>query len=151
MSVRSLFLIGLRLLVGGVFIAAAVPKILDPQAFADSIRGYRVVGPLAGAWIALFMPWLELVLGTGILLPSLRRISGLMIAALLLLFMALHVSAWMRGLNVECGCFGAAYGAQPNLPWLLLRNGILLAATAVLLNQDLASPSGLKSAETNTR
>lgn len=136
-SKRHLFVLIARLIVAGAFVMAALPKIQDPVAFSTSVSAFRVTDAGLSSWVALLLPWLELVIGIGILLPIIRRTSGALIALLLLLFIALHASAWMRGLDISCGCFGAETGeATTDYRWLILRNLLLLGATILVLQQD---------------
>lgn len=136
-SKRHLFVLIARLVLAGAFVMAALPKIQDPVAFSTSVSAFRVIDSGQSTWVALLLPWLELVIGIGILLPVIRRTSGALIALLLLLFIALHASAWMRGLDISCGCFGAETGeATTDYRWLILRNLLLLGATILVLRQD---------------
>ena len=131
-----LILIG-RLIVSATFILAALPKIQDPAAFATSVEGYRVVTGNLTVWIALALPWLELVAGFGLLIPQIRRGSALVIALLLIAFILLHASAWARGLDINCGCFNAhESGKAPNYLWLILRNICLLATCTCVMIRD---------------
>ncbi|MFQ3225186.1 MAG: putative oxidoreductase [Lentimonas sp.] len=134
---NTLFVLILRLVLAGIFVMAALPKIQDPIAFAVSVSAFRVVDSDLSGWVALLLPWLELVLGLGILLPAIRRTSAALIGALLLLFIVLHTSAWVRGLDISCGCFGAETGESgSDYRWLILRNALLLGATILVLRQD---------------
>lgn len=134
---RHLFVLLGRLALAGVFVTAALPKIEDPVAFASSVDAFRVINSGLSGWVALCLPWLELVLGIGILLPVIRRASGALIGLLLLLFIALHLSAWARGLDISCGCFGSETGeATADYRWLILRNLLLLGAVLLVLKQD---------------
>jgi uncharacterized membrane protein YphA (DoxX/SURF4 family) len=143
MNQKSLFVLVARLVLAGVFVMAALPKIQDPVAFATSVGGFRVIGPELAAWVALSLPWLELVIGVGILLPAIRRTSGALIGLLLALFIGLHVSAWVRGLDINCGCFGAETGeVSSDYQWLIVRNIALLLAVALVLRQDLRNKNG---------
>lgn len=136
-SKQSLFVLIARLVLAGAFVMAALPKIQDPVAFATSVNAFRVIDSGLSGWVALLLPWLELVIGIGILLPTIRRASGALIGLLLLLFIALHTSAWMRGLDISCGCFGAETGeSSTDYRWLILRNLLLLGATILVLRQD---------------
>ena len=75
---------GARLLLGIVFIYAAAGKIGDPADFALAIANYQI---LPSAWInptALFLPWLELVCGLGLMSGVLKRGSALVITLLLI-------------------------------------------------------------------
>jgi uncharacterized membrane protein YphA (DoxX/SURF4 family) len=131
-----LILIG-RLVVSAAFILAALPKIQDPAAFAVSVEGYRIVTDNLIIWIALALPWLELVIGFGLLIPQIRRGSNLIIALLLIIFIALHASAWARGLDINCGCFDAQESEKtPGYLWLILRNIGLLTACIFVLIRD---------------
>jgi len=135
-SMAYLMLIG-RLTLSAAFILAALPKIQDPAAFAISVEGYRVVTANLAMWIALMLPWLELVAGFGLLIPQIRRGSNLIIALLLIVFIALHASAWARGLDINCGCFNAHESEKtPDYLWLVLRNIGLLTACIFMLIRD---------------
>tara|TARA_B100000497_G_scaffold111385_1_gene131451 strand:+ start:53 stop:496 length:444 start_codon:yes stop_codon:yes gene_type:complete len=131
-----LILIG-RLVISATFILAALPKIQDPAAFAVSVEGYRMVTANLAMWIALALPRLELVTGFGLLIPQIRRGSALVITLLLAVFIALHASAWARGLDINCGCFNAHESEKtPDYFWLILRNIGLLTACIFVLIRD---------------
>ena len=135
-SMPYLILIG-RLVISATFILAALPKIQDPAAFAVSVEGYRMVTANLAMWIALALPWLELVTGFGLLIPQIRRGSALVITLLLAVFIALHASAWARGLDINCGCFNAHESEKtPDYFWLILRNIGLLTACIFVLIRD---------------
>lgn len=140
-SPKAYLLLIARPVVSAAFIMAALPKIQDPVAFAVSVEGFRVVTGDLASWVALGLPWLELVIGFGLLIPQIRRGSALMISLLLIVFIGLHASAWMRGLNISCGCYGANESDQsPNYLWLILRNVGLLVACVCLLARDCCKP-----------
>ena len=139
---RHLIVLIARLVLTGTFVMAALPKIKDPVAFAASVNAFRVVGSDISNWIALFLPWLELILGIGILLPQIRSSSSILIATLLIVFIGLHASAWMRGLEISCGCFGAKSAEEPtNYLWLITRNTLLLAACVLVILKDRKTKS----------
>ena len=101
------------------------------------MEGYRIVTGNLAMWIALVLPWLELVAGLGLLIPQIRRGSNLIIALLLIVFTVLHASAWARGLNINCGCFSALESEKiPDYLWLVLRNIGLLTACIFVLIRD---------------
>lgn len=121
-----------RVTLAGLFLYAGVIKWLDPSAFALEIARYELFPELAG-YAAASLPAIELVLGLGMLaLPSTwRRSAALAALALLVVFTFAASSAIARGLDIECGCFGA--GSSP-ITWLtLLRDLALVAASALLV------------------
>jgi uncharacterized membrane protein YphA (DoxX/SURF4 family) len=145
---QGLLLLLARLVVGGAFVLAALPKIQDPVAFATSVAAFRVIGSELSAWVALLLPWLELVIGIGIVVPTIRRVSGSLIALLLLVFIGLHISAWTRGLDISCGCFGAETGeAASEYHWLILRNAGLLIAALLTITRDVRNKAHLSDSQ----
>lgn len=132
-----LVLIVARLVVAGTFVMAALPKIQDPVAFTAAIQGFQVIDGALAQWIAIILPWFELVIGVGLLIPALRRTSGLCMALLLVSFIGLHASAWARGLDIACGCFGKEMEPTTDYRFLILRNLILLIVVAWLIWRDV--------------
>lgn len=139
LNVKAYLMLIARLVLVAAFLLAALPKIQDPVAFAVSVEGFRVVSGQPALWVALALPWLELVIGVGVLIPQIRRGSALLIVGLLILFIGLHASAWMRGLDISCGCYGES-DTPTNYLWLILRNVALLAAASVVLIRDWRNP-----------
>ena len=124
-----------RLVLVAAFLLAAIPKIQDPVAFAISVESYRVLTGQAVLWVALVLPWLELVIGFGLLIPKMRRASSLLIMLLLFIFVGLHTSAWIRGLDIDCGCY-AIESVSSNYFLLISRNCALIIAAIFVFNRD---------------
>ena len=136
-SYSQLFVLIARLVLASVFVSAALPKVRDPVAFSSSIEGFRIIGPTLSNWVALILPWLELIIGIGILLPWIRRSSGIIISALLLMFITLHASAWVRGLEINCGCFGFDTSEKTtNYLKMIVRNTLLLGTCLFIVYKD---------------
>ena len=107
---RDWFHLILRLVIGGIFIYAAVPKILSPQEFYLDILGYDIVEGLPAKLAALLLPWIELLAAIGVIfgvwyMASLRIFQGLLAFFTILLIVTL-----IRGITADCGCFGSAGG-----------------------------------------
>ena len=125
----------LRLVLVAAFLLAAIPKIQDPVGFAISVESYRILTGQAVLWVALVLPWLELVIGFGLLIPKMRRASSLLIMLLLFIFVGLHASAWIRGLDIDCGCY-AIESVSSNYFLLISRNCALIIAAVFVLTRD---------------
>ena len=97
-----------RLIVGGLFIYAGVLKIADPLGFAQDIQNYRLVpaGHRASS-TALILPWLEILAGAALVAGLFKRTSAGLISLMLVVFIVLVAVTMVRGLDVDCGCFGA--------------------------------------------
>jgi uncharacterized membrane protein YphA (DoxX/SURF4 family) len=96
-----------RLVLGGLFVYAGVVKVLDPLEFAQNIRNYRLVGQSLSFLAAVVLPWLEILAGVALAAGVWTRASALIISGLLVFFILLTLVTIARGLDVECGCFGA--------------------------------------------
>jgi uncharacterized membrane protein YphA (DoxX/SURF4 family) len=92
--------------VGGVFAAAAVTKVGDPQATVRAVRAYDVVPEPLVPPLGYALPYVELGLALLLILGIGVRYVAAISAALLFVFIAGIVSAWVRGLKIDCGCFG---------------------------------------------
>ena len=128
MSGRGLIRWTLRVLVGGVFVYAGSVKLGDPASFAAQVEGFRLVRGVGAGWIAAYLPWLEVVAGLCLLGGPLARGATVVLSGLLVAFLVALLSAWARGIDVACGCFGGGADAAGGLPLAVLRNVGLLAA-----------------------
>lgn len=129
-----------RIALGLIFIAAAFLKLADPAAFAEEILHYRLLPyPLAAA-LAVYLPWLELAGGAAVLCRWRERGALLLLTGLSVIFCAALGSAWARGLNISCGCFGPSTQAS-NLPLAFVRAFALGAAAFSLLLATRAAPT----------
>ncbi len=116
-----------RLLLGGIFVYTAVPKLTHPAEFARLVYGYRILDPSLVNLAAITLPWIEVTAGSFLALGVLPRSSAAVVAGLLALFMAAGALALARGLKIECGCFFPLLTGD-RLTWrLLARDGALFA------------------------
>jgi len=96
-----------RLLAGGVFIWAGLLKIFDPLGFAQNIANYRVFPQGISFFLALFLPWLEVICGIFLVVGIFRGASSLLLSGLLSVFLVLIILTILRGIDIDCGCFGS--------------------------------------------
>ncbi len=133
-SDRHVAFIG-RWLLGLVFIASALGKIVDPAAFADNVAAYRLLPVQFVNLFAMVMPWLELLVGLSLINRVGFRSGALLAVILDIVFIGAASSAIARGLDIECGCITIA---RSKVGWsLIIRDAVLLVlATMVLLHSD---------------
>ncbi|MCC6476853.1 DoxX family membrane protein [bacterium] len=131
-----------RLLLAALFLYAAWPKMLDPTTFAKAITNYKVVLPVIGQdyvfLAAIILPPLEVVAAITLFMGRFRRAGALILCVLLGIFTILILQAVLRGLNIDCGCWGASpeSAALANkVGWskILQNLGMLAAAIYVYL------------------
>jgi len=141
----------LRLVLGGLMLYASWDKLLHPKDFAALVKGYHLLPDLLVNPAAVWLPWLELTLGvclwTGYFCEG---ALGLSAGLLTVFWLALGVD-FLRGIDVNCGCFSSAPD-EPAAPMLyyLGRDALLLAlalaaceARRRLLRGERQAASGL--------
>jgi uncharacterized membrane protein YphA (DoxX/SURF4 family) len=95
-----------RTVVGGVFLVSGLAKIADPVRFLLTLREFQLIPGALESFLAVYLPWLEFLLGLCVLLGILHRTASLMIAGLNGFFIVAIGSVMTRGIVVDCGCFG---------------------------------------------
>ena len=121
-----------RWIIAGIFLGAAAPKILDPFTFALDISHYQMVPAWAANPMAITLPWIEAVAGLALLSGFAAEGAILLVNILFLVFLAALGQAWVRGLDIDCGCFGHS-DAKGHIGLAFIRDiGFLALGTVTL-------------------
>jgi putative oxidoreductase len=126
---RDYAVLGVSLALGAIFIYAGIDKIRDPLQFADSIAGFRILPAGFINLLALSLPPFEAGSALLLLWRPTRRIGALAVAVMSVVFFTALLSALLRGLTLDCGCFGIGAPSRPRM-WLELGLNVLLFASA---------------------
>lgn len=102
-----------------IFLAAAVPKILDPAGFAMDIANYAFLPKVLVNLTAITLPWVEALVALCLLAGALREGAVLLTNVMMVLFLVALAQAGLRGLDINCGCFGHSGAAEPVLKALV--------------------------------
>ncbi len=133
--------VAVRLALGGIFVAAAIPKIADPPSFAHMVYNYRLLPAGLVSVAALWMPWVELLAGLALILGLWRRAAAALIGLLLVLFLAAVAVNLARGHAIDCGCFDVREAGKTeaqrlaDMRWVILRDAGML----LLVGQQLSA------------
>ncbi len=130
---HAIFRWALRLALAGIYIFAAVPKVLDPWSFTHAIHNFRI---LPQPWIpplAVILPPLEALAALAVVTGILYRGGLLCLTLLSFAFAAGIGSAIARGLDIDCGCFGSLAQSSASLPHLALNVGSTAAGIMLLV------------------
>jgi len=135
-----------RVIVAFVFILAGIEKISNPANFSDSIDNYRLLPLFTINFFAIVLPWIELISGILLLFGILVKENSYLISIMLIVFIIAISISLMRGLNIDCGCFGTTLGNQIGL--LKVGENLLLLIMSLSLikfDSDLLSFSNKSS------
>lgn len=95
-----------RIVLGFIFIYAGAEKIADPEAFAISISNYRLLPIVTTNFFAITLPWIELVAGVLLILGITVKENSSILFSMLLVFTIAIIISLLRGLSIDCGCYG---------------------------------------------
>jgi putative oxidoreductase len=131
-SKKQYIFLAFRLLIGGTFLYAGVEKILSPFDFSVAIYNYRLFpGPVIGIAAAM-MPWVEALAGLCLLVGFNTKGAATITSFLLLTFVGLIIISAIRGLDIDCGCFGGVE-RKVGLQAILEDTALFLVSTSILL------------------
>lgn len=125
-----------RLVTGVVWIWAGAAKLGDSYQSVQAVRAYDLLPGGLVEPVGYLLPVLEVVVGAALVLGLLTRGAAVVSALLFVAFIVGIASAWARGLEIDCGCFGGG-GYDPNAssqyPWEIARDAALLLASLFLV------------------
>ena len=125
-----------RLVVGGVWIAAAAVKLPDPAQSVAAVRAYELLPSSVVPTVGQLLPVVEVVVGLTLVLGLLTRGSAVVSALLYAAFIVGIASVWARGITIDCGCFGGG-GFDPDgtskYPWEIARDVAILVGSLFLV------------------
>jgi uncharacterized membrane protein YphA (DoxX/SURF4 family) len=126
-------LISVQFFLGLIFIIAGAQKIIDPSGFAESIMNYRIFPLFSINYIAITLPWIELISGILLIFGKYVKENALIYSVLMSAFIILVMSAIFRGLDFECGCFGTNDATRVGWIKILENIGLLTLSVYVYL------------------
>lgn len=125
-----------RLVIGGVWLVAGLLKLPDPAASVRAVRAYELLPEVIVPTVGHALPVIEVVVGVTLILGLLVRVGAAISAVLFIGFIVGIASAWARGLQIDCGCFGGGgylANAEEEYPWEIGRDLGLLLVSAWLI------------------
>jgi uncharacterized membrane protein YphA (DoxX/SURF4 family) len=125
-----------RLGLAAILAWAAVPKLADLRGSRQSVAAYELFPPVLEQVIGVGLPVVEAALALLFVTGLLTRYASAAFGMMLLAFIAGIISAWARGKNIACGCFGPGGvltgGEQAKYGLEILRDVGFFAMTAFL-------------------
>jgi hypothetical protein len=127
-----------RVVLGALFLWAAIAKLPDMAAFAQDVANYRIVAPVLVPFVASAVVGIELLAGIALVTGWMARPAAIVIAVLLAVFTGFLTQALLRGIDLRCGCFG---GDEPASWWTVARDLVMLAAAIAVARGPSAAPA----------
>jgi len=136
----KVILLALRAALAWIFLKAGMLKIWDfahwrsaTPDFTLAIQHYQIVPwPDLTMLLAVYLPWLEVITALALFTRRLRLGAITLFSGLTIVFLGALGSAWHRGLDISCGCFGKDE-VSTDFPAMLTRDLCILASLTVLL------------------
>jgi uncharacterized membrane protein YphA (DoxX/SURF4 family) len=125
-----------RLVTGGVWLAAGLLKVGDGAASVRAVRAYDLLPEAVVPTVGHALPAIEIVIGLALVAGALTRAAAIASSLLFIAFIIGISSAWARGLQIECGCFGGGgfdANAADKYPGEIARDVGLLALSLWLV------------------
>jgi uncharacterized membrane protein YphA (DoxX/SURF4 family) len=127
-----------RLGLAAVFLIAGGLKVTDLPASGRAVVAYELMPADLAMTIGAIQPFFEIALGLLLLLGLATRLAAWISAITMVAFISGIVSAWARGLNIDCGCFSKGGPLPPGvipsyLPEILRDVGFLAMAIFLII------------------
>jgi len=122
----------LPLTLGGIFVVSGINKIFSETDFTSIVISYNLLPNALAQLYGFALPWIELILGSLLILHVASRLASIISMSLILSFIVANLYAMSSGSQIgssACGCFGES------LP--LSHTGSLILGTAMLLMATL--------------
>ena len=103
-----------RLILGGVLLVAGYLKAFTPDKSMMAVRAYDVLPIWMANFLGIILPWLEIGAGLLLIAGIGIRYAAIFGSALMLIFIVAIAQAWVRGLSIDCGCFGGGGTIDPS-------------------------------------
>jgi putative oxidoreductase len=116
----------LKYFIGLLFIFAGIMKYLNFSDFYGVLKVLDLFAPLVNLVIQIFVPFLEILLGSLILINWKYRKVMIVTFMMTITFWGISFYGLIVGLEDECGCFGPYVESQFGW-WMFIRNSGLIA------------------------
>ncbi|AKK03883.1 MauE/DoxX family redox-associated membrane protein [Corynebacterium epidermidicanis] len=116
-----------------VWLTSGTIKMMDPMGFRQSVMAYQLFPPAVEGFIAQTLPPVEFALGLLLAVGLFLRLNAAVTGLFMVCFLLGIGSAWVRGLQINCGCFSPDVSAEPTSPFLAIVRDLLFLGMAVWL------------------
>lgn len=130
------FALLVRIVLGALFIFSSMDKIANMPEFAKIILNYKILPVQLVNPLAIFLPWLEFVIGLCLVIGKFEKAALIIYSAMLVVFIIALSQALIRGLDISCGCFSVEPSTTSEV-WLRIIEDIIMLFFSVNLYLNL--------------
>jgi putative oxidoreductase len=131
-----------KVFLGVIFLLSSVTKVFETAKFMDSIAGYKIVPQMFLYPMALIIPWVQLVCGLLLMLDVYPKSNAFVLSGLLTVYTIAITSAFIRGIDMDCGCFDLMIGLPDRVGiFAIVRDLVLLGMSGSVFLFDKNTPS----------
>jgi len=121
-----------RLILGIVLIWAGASKVSNLAGSVQAASSYQILPYELAKVVGDALPFIEMAVGLLLVIGLFTRVMGAVGALMMLAFVIAITSVWVRGISIDCGCFGEGGPVDPadaiaKYPWEIARDVGLMA------------------------
>lgn len=115
---------------------ASMDKLANLSDFAKIIYNYKILPVELVNLLAVFLPWLEFIVGLCLVIGKFEKASLLLYSFMLFIFLIALTQALVRGLDISCGCFSVEPSTTSEI-WLRIIEDIIMLFFSINLYLNL--------------
>ncbi|MBI3587013.1 MAG: DoxX family protein [Ignavibacteriales bacterium] len=137
--------VGIRILLGAVFILSGFFKILSPQSASQVVIALLSTSVTTSSVLVIILSIIEMVLGFALLVGKKLQLVSAVSSLFLLGF--IFIGLFLIANPVPCGCFGNLIESKTD-EWFLARNTIFLLMSLSVMCHSTNSPTQIQREDT---
>lgn len=129
---EATLLLTCRLIAGGALLLAGFLKLRNPIVFMLSLQSFELLPASLVPFFSYFVPWLEVFCGVLLIYGAWSRAAAMVAVGLYGAFTLAIISVIVRGMSLDCGCFGDFFGPSKVGWFTVARNLVFIGASAMV-------------------
>lgn len=97
-----------RWIIAAIFSISAVMKMTSFRDTTVAVLGYEIIGISLASYVAIGLISMEIVMAVWGFSGWKKQLFHQVTITIFVVFIMLIISAWVRGLEINCGCFGSS-------------------------------------------
>lgn len=125
-----------KVFIGLIFVLSGIEKIADPAGFSDAIANYKLMPNFVINFFAISIPWIELISGILLIFNQYIKENTFIYISLMSIFTIMVLIAVLRGLDIDCGCFGTQNVQAVGITKIIENLALIILGVYVFIYND---------------